>query len=120
MQFAALLPALLSCLPVIAAASFDSIQTSKVTLPSTFKPPQVFKNANLVHIISLEKNYVKETVNTKVENIANDPQDEYYLPFNADQISKVGGFEVRDKKNADAGPFSVDVVEFDPDRYVSF
>ncbi|PSR82720.1 Ribophorin I [Coniella lustricola] len=120
MQFAALLPALFSCLPVIAAASFDSFQTSKIALPSTFKPPQVFKNANLVHIRSIEKAYAKETINTKIENIANDPQDEYYLPFTVDQISRVGGFEVKDKKNADAGPFLVDVVEFDADSAIQY
>lgn len=117
MKFAALLPAVLSCLSLVAAASFKSTQTSKITLPSTFEPPQVFKNANLVHIISLEKNYAKETINTKVVNIAKKPQDEYYLPFTSDQLSRVGGIEVKDKKNgAEAALFQVDLVEFDTDR----
>lgn len=116
MKFAALLPALVSCLSVVTAASFESGQTSKVTLPSSFKPPQVFKNANLVHIISLEKNYAKEIINVKIENIAKEPQDEYFIPFTSDRLSRVGGIEVKDKKNAEIGPFQVDVVEFDPNR----
>lgn len=113
MKFSALLPALASCLSFVTAAS---TQTSKVSLPATFKPPQVFKNANLVHIVSLEKNYAKETINIKIENIAKEAQDEYFLPFSADQLSRLGGFEAKDKKNADAGAFQVDVVEFDPER----
>lgn len=116
MKFAALLPALASCLSLVAAATFDSTRTSKISLPSTFKPPQVFKNANLVHIISLEKSYAKEVINTKIENIAKEPQDEYFIPFTPDQMSRVGGFEVKDKKNANAGPFSVEAVEYDPVR----
>lgn len=116
MKFAALLPALVSCLSLATAASFESSQISQITLPSTFKPPQVFKNANLVHIISLEKNYAKETINVKIENIAKEPQDEYFLPFTSDQLSRVGGIEVKDKKNTEAGPFQVDVVEFDTNR----
>lgn len=116
MKFAALLPALASCLALVTAANFDSTQTSRVNLPATFKPPQVFKNANLVHIISLEKTYAKETINTKIENIAKEPQDEYFLPFTPDQMLRVGGLEVKDKKNADAGPFLVEAVEFDPVR----
>lgn len=113
MKFSALLPALASCLSLVSAASTT---TSKVKLPATFKPPQVFKNANLVHILQLEKNYAKELINVKIENTAKEPQDEYFLPFTPDQMSRVGGFEVKDKKNAEAGPFTVEAVEFDPER----
>lgn len=116
MKFAALLPALVACLSLASAAAFDSTQTSKISLPSTFKPPQVFKNTNLVHIISLEKNYAKEVINTKIENIAKEPQDEYFIPFTPDQMSRVGGIEVKDKKSPNAGPFLVEAVEFDPKR----
>lgn len=100
--------ALLSLLGVAAASS--------VELPPTFKPPQVFKNANLVHVVSLEKNYVKESVNVLIENIASSPQDEYFIPFTADQMSRIGGIEVKDRKNPEAGPFTVEAVEFDPKR----
>lgn len=116
MKFAALLPALVSCLSLASAVAFDATHTSKISLPSTFKPPQVFKNANLVHIISLEKNYAKEVINTKIENIAKEPQDGYFIPFTPDQMSRVGGIEVKDKKNPNAGPFLVEAVEFDPER----
>ncbi|KEY64935.1 hypothetical protein S7711_08934 [Stachybotrys chartarum IBT 7711] len=88
--------------------------TSRIALPTEFKPPQVFKNANLVHIISLEKNFVKEQINVVIENIASDPQNEYYIPFTADQMARVGGLEVRDRKEANAGKFVVEAVEYDP------
>lgn len=87
---------------------------SSVRLPSTFKPPQVFKNINLVHVVSLEKIYVKEQVNVLIENIASSPQDEYFFPFMADELSRVGGFEVKDRKNSEGGLFTVEAVEFDP------
>ncbi|TLD25521.1 hypothetical protein PspLS_05542 [Pyricularia sp. CBS 133598] len=98
-----------------AALSLLSFATaSSVRLPSTFKPPQVFKNVNLVHVISLEKIYAKEQVNVLIENIASTPQDEYFFPFTVDELSRVGGFEVKDRKNEDAGTFTVEAVEFDP------
>lgn len=99
---------------LLATASASS--DSKSSLPSTFKPPQVFKNANLVHVISVEKNYVKENINVLIENIDKEEQDEYYLPFTGDQMSRVGGFEVKDRKDATHGPFEVEAVEFDPER----
>ncbi|KAL2109757.1 hypothetical protein VUR80DRAFT_2052 [Thermomyces stellatus] len=94
------------------AAATTTSSSNTVSLPSTFAPPQVFKNANLVHIISLEKNYVKENINVLIENIATEPQDEYYLPFTADQMSRVGGVEVKDRKDASLGPFEVAAVEY--------
>jgi len=100
---------LLSVLPHLSSAS-------SVNLPSTFKPPQVFKNANLVHVVSLEKNYVKESINVVIENISKEPQDEYFLPFTADQMARVGGLEVKDRKDTAAGPFTVEAVEYDPNR----
>ncbi|KAH8788383.1 oligosaccharyltransferase alpha subunit [Diaporthe sp. PMI_573] len=117
MKFSALLPALASCLSLVSAASTT---TSKVNLPAAFKPPQVFKNANLVHILQLEKNYAKELINVKIENTAKEPQDQYFLPFTPDQMSRVGGFEVKDKKNTEAGPFTVEAVDFDPESTVQY
>lgn len=108
LSVAAAISGLLS--PVIAAAS----QSAK--LPADFKPPQVFKNANLVHVISLEKNYAKEQINVAIENVSKEPQDEYYIPFTSSQIARVGGFEVKDRKDDNAGPFAVEVVEYDPSR----
>lgn len=106
MRFSA--PVLLSGFLSLAAAS-----TAKV---ATFSPPQVFKNVNLNHIVSVEKNYVKDSVNVLIENIDKQPQDEYYVPFTADQMSRVGGFEVKDRKDKTAGPFTVEAVEIDPNR----
>ncbi|KAI0113999.1 Ribophorin I [Nemania sp. FL0031] len=115
MKFTAIVAASLSLLFTACADTAIAKSTvSKVVLPSTFTPPQVFKNANLVHIISLEKNYVKESINVLIENLSTKPQDEYFLPFTNKQMEKVGGFEVKDRKNSDVVGFSVDPVEFDP------
>lgn len=98
------------------AFASDSSKTSQVKEPAEFKPPQVFKNANLVHVISLEKNYVKEQINVLIQNVAKEPQDEYYVPFTSEQMSRVGGFEVKDRKDANAGPFVAEALEVDPSR----
>ncbi|KAF3033562.1 dolichyl-diphosphooligosaccharide--protein glycosyltransferase subunit 1 [Didymella heteroderae] len=105
---------------IAALASFASAELnlseplrSKQLLPSTFKPPQVFKNAHLVRTTNLDKAYPRETVNVLIENVAAKPQSEYYVPFDTSLLSHVGGFEVRDKKNAAAGAFAVDVVGLD-------
>jgi oligosaccharyltransferase complex subunit alpha (ribophorin I) len=103
-----------ACLSLLAPQLVAAASSSKVILPSTFKPPQVFRNANLVHIISLEKNYAKESINVVIENSSGEPQDEYYLPFTSEQMEKLGGIEVRDKKDEVPVNFAVDAVEFDP------
>lgn len=90
--------------------------TSKHILPSNFKPPQVFKNANLVHSINLEKSYPKESINVVIENIATEPQDEYYLPFTSRQMETIGALEVKDRKDPDSGFFEVRAIEFDTAR----
>ncbi|KAJ2900501.1 uncharacterized protein MKZ38_002406 [Zalerion maritima] len=87
---------------------------------SGFEPPQVFKNANLVHVVSLEKNYVKEAINVQVENIDKSPQDEYFVPIPSEQIPRIGGFEVKDRKNQDSGPLAVNLVEADPESDVQY
>ncbi|KAI0877566.1 Ribophorin I [Hypoxylon argillaceum] len=121
MKFTAIVAASLSLLSTAYAdTTVARSASSKVALPSTFTPPQVFKNANLVHIISLEKNYVKESINLLIENLSPEPQDEYFLPFTSNQIQKVGGLEVKDRKNSDAGNFAVEVVEFDPLSDIQF
>jgi oligosaccharyltransferase complex subunit alpha (ribophorin I) len=91
--------------------------TSRQILPSNFKPAQNFQNANLVHLINLEKNYPRETINVVIENVASSAQDEYYLPFTSQQMATIGALEARDKKELDSGLFDVAVVEFDPERY---
>ena len=90
--------------------------SSHQILPNNFKPPQVFKNVNLLRNVNLEKAYVRETINVVIENVDKKPQDEYYVPFKAEVIGKVGGFEVRDKKDASKPMFRSEVVEYDPYR----
>lgn len=90
--------------------------SSHQILPNNFKPPQVFKNVNLLRNVNLEKGYVRETVNVVIENVDKKPQAEYYIPFKAEVIGKVGGLEVRDKKNTGKPPFRSEVVEYDPYR----
>ncbi|QPH00773.1 hypothetical protein C2857_004738 [Epichloe festucae Fl1] len=96
------------------ASSVVAAATSKDSQSALFKPPQVFKNVNLVHIISLEKNYVKEQINVLVENISKEPQSHYYLPFTSNQIARVGGFEVKDRKDASVSNFISEPAEYDP------
>ncbi|KAF2012230.1 oligosaccharyltransferase alpha subunit [Aaosphaeria arxii CBS 175.79] len=86
---------------------------SKQVLSSAFKPPQVFKNANLVRTTNLDKAFPRETINVVIENIDTKPQSEYYLPFETSLISKVGGLEASDKKNPNLGAFKVEVVGFE-------
>ena len=99
-----------------AEPSLNKPLSSHQILPDNFKPPQVFKNANLLRNINLEKGYVKETVNVVIENIDGQEQDTYYIPFKAEVIGKVGGLEVRDKKDAEKPAFLSELVEYDPYR----
>ena len=89
---------------------------SKQLLPSTFKPPQVFKNTNLFRTTNLDKGFPREVINVVIENIDSKPQSKYYLPFESSLISRVGGFEAKDKKAAEKGPFKVEVVGYDTAR----
>ncbi|KAF4554710.1 Ribophorin I-like protein [Elsinoe fawcettii] len=88
-------------------------QVSRQILPSSFTPPQVFQHANLVRTISLAKSHTKETVNVIVENIDKKEQSEYYIPFEASTISRVGSLEVRDKNNAEQRFTQVGAIEYD-------
>jgi oligosaccharyltransferase complex subunit alpha (ribophorin I) len=118
MKFTAVAAACLSLVSTASASANHATSASSEVIHTTFKPPQVFKNANLVHIISLEKNYVKESINVLIENISPEPQDEYFLPFTSERMEKVGGLEVKDRKNPDVAGFTVDAVEFDQLRHV--
>ena len=100
----------------IADTNTSTPLSSHQILPDNFKPPQVFKNSNLLRSINLEKGYVKETVNVVIENIDAGEQDTYYIPFTAESIGNVGGLEVRDKKNPEVPAFLSEVVEYDPYR----
>ncbi|RMZ83144.1 hypothetical protein DV738_g1387, partial [Chaetothyriales sp. CBS 135597] len=90
------------------------INTSNATAPTLlsgdFVPPPVWENTNLVRTTNLEKAYVRETINVVVTNKDTQPQSQYYVPFPADVLARVGGFEVREKKNAGADKFEVTTV----------
>lgn len=117
MKFTAVAAACVSLISqVLADSTIAGSSSSKITLPATFKPPQVFKNANLVHIISLEKSYAKESINVLVENVSPEPQDEYFLPFTSQQMERIGGIEVKDRKDATVTGFGLEAVEFDLSR----
>ena len=99
-------------LGLLSLASADSNLTheSRNILPSTFKPPQHWRNINLVRNVNLEKSYPRETVNVVIENIDHEPQSEYYLPFEQGTIAHVGGVEVKDKKEPEKDGFGVELA----------
>jgi oligosaccharyltransferase complex subunit alpha (ribophorin I) len=113
--------ALSSAISLICGREFTQTASlsSHQILPSNFKPPQVFKNINLLRNINLEKAYVKESINVVVENTDKEPQDEYFIPIEARVIENIGAFEVRDKKKPDEPPMKVEVVECNATRYHS-
>lgn len=100
----------------IADANLSTPLSSHQILPNNFKPPQTFKNVNLLRNINLEKGYVKESINVVIENIDAKEQNTYYIPFKAEAIGRVGGLEVRDKRNPEIPAFVSEVVEYDPYR----
>ncbi|KAK4192609.1 Ribophorin I [Podospora australis] len=120
MKTSAVFSAVLSLLSLASADSSSDKGSSQTILSTAFKPGPVFKNTNLVHIVSLEKNYVKETINVAIENIAKKAQDAYYLPFTADQISRLGGVEVKDRKDTSGAPFTAEVVELNPESDIQY
>jgi oligosaccharyltransferase complex subunit alpha (ribophorin I) len=107
----------LAALVTYASADSNLTQESRNILPSTFKPPQHFRNVNLVRNINLEKSYPRETINVVIENIDAQPQSEYFVPFEQGTLGRVGGLEVKDKKDPERTGFVAEVVEVDPYRY---
>ncbi|CAK7267074.1 dolichyl-diphosphooligosaccharide--protein glycosyltransferase subunit 1 [Sporothrix epigloea] len=97
--------------PALLPALLLGLSSAVSPAVAAFAPPAAFKNVNLVHIVSAEKNYVKETINVLVENIASSPQQEYYLAIPSDKFAHIGGFEVKDRKDAKAGSFATEAVD---------
>ena len=100
----------------LAIADSNLTHESRNILPSIFTPPKHFRNVNLVRNINLEKSYPRETLNVVIENIDKDAQKDYYLPFEQGLLGRVGGLEVKDKKDPERPGFSVEVVGIDPER----
>ena len=98
---------LLGC---VADSNLTKSVNSQQILQGDFRPPQVFQNVNLVRNTNLDKGYVRETINVVVENVDKQPQSNYYLPFEYGVMSKVGGIEVRDKKDPEKGKFQVETA----------
>ena len=108
MKLAAFSTALALLLGVsIAESNLTTPQTSIYFIKRDFKPPQVWENTNLVRTTNLEKGYVRETINVVVTNKDEKAQSTYYFPFDYGHKAQIGGFEVRDKKNAEKGKFEV-------------
>lgn len=105
------------CLSLLVSSTAESNLraplSSQIILPNNFRPPQVFTNVNLLRTTNLEKGYVKETINVVIENTDSNTQNEYYIPFKAELIAKVGGLEVRDKKDPNKPAFKTEIVEYD-------
>lgn len=102
---------------LVSAKDSNGTLNSRDILPSVFRPPQHFRNVNLVRNINLDKNHPQETINVVVENIDKAPQSDYYLPFELDVLSRVGGLEVKDKKNPERRGFSAKAVGTELDAY---
>jgi oligosaccharyltransferase complex subunit alpha (ribophorin I) len=107
--------ALLGLTGVLAADS-NTTKESRNILTSSFTPPKHFRNVNLVRNINLEKSYPRETINVVIENVDKQAQSEYFIPFEQDLIGRVGGLDVKDKKQPERTGFKVDVVGIVPFR----
>jgi len=92
-----------------ATAKVNATESSN-TVPALVTPPKHFRNVNLVRNVNLEKSYPHETINVVVENIDAAPQLEYFLAFERDTISRVGGLDVKNKKEPEQQGFVVDLV----------
>ena len=115
---AAALCGLLTSTALAADSNSSSPASARIVLPNDFSPPRHFKNVNLLRNINLEKGYVREQINVVIENIADTPQTEYYLPFATDVAGKVGGLEVWDKNDAKKTKYEVEATEYLPFRYI--
>jgi hypothetical protein len=104
--------ALLSLSTSLVSASSTTNSSVKV-LADTFTPSQVFENENLVRNINLEKSYARETTNLVIKNVGREAQSEYYYLFPSEDVANVGGLEVKDKKNATAGAFQVELAQYE-------
>lgn len=97
-------------------ANGSSTLASHQILPREFRPSAVFRNTNMMRHTNVEKGFVRETINIVVENIDQAPQQEYFMPFDANRIGRVGGLGAKDKNNPDRPGFRAELVEYDPYR----
>lgn len=76
----------------------------------------MFENINLVRTVNLDKGYPREIINVVVRNVGKEKESKYYIPFEAELISRIGGFEVRDKKDVSKPAFKIEATGYDGDR----
>ena len=100
---------------VLAISSAAAQLGPTVVLPAAFTPPPVFKNTNLLRTIDLTKPYSREVIAIVVENVSDEPQSDYFVPFAKDVVDRVSYVEARDKKGL-LGTFEVSRVQFDAAR----
>ncbi|KAH8704756.1 putative oligosaccharyl transferase subunit [Talaromyces proteolyticus] len=116
MRFISIAAGVLSTCGILCAAE----PSIAATLPSNFKPPQVFKHTNLVRNINLEKGYARESVNVVVENTDKKSQSEYYISFPSAVFDSIGGFEVRNKQSPEKGSFPVTASRVEGDSALHY
>lgn len=104
------------CSTFASASDSNLTHASRNILPATFRPPPHWRNVNLVRNVNLEKSYPRETVNVVIENVDKEAQSEYYLPFEMGTLGRVGGVEVKDKKDPERQGFQAEIVAIDPAR----
>lgn len=119
------LAALCCAAALLSGAAADSNGTgplsSRQILPDNFKPPQVWDVEKLERSVNLEKIYAKEEWTLMVKNSAKEPQEHFYIPFEAGTISRIGAFEAYEKGSKVQGfskKFNSEVVALDSDRSV--
>ncbi|KAF2834856.1 Ribophorin I [Patellaria atrata CBS 101060] len=111
----------LSCLAALTSTVCAAERNSTMPFPAKhfvdvqFTPPEVFEHKNLVRNINLDKEYPREIINAIVENVSQEPQDEYWIPFRANIIDNVGGLEVKDKKDPSKGAFPYEYFGLAPE-----
>ena len=99
------------------AEAKDSKLSNQYDLHSeSFIPPKVFRQSNLVRNIQLEKVYARETISVTIENIDKAEQYDYFLPFDTEIISRIGGFEAGDKDQLEKGLFQHEIIGNDSFR----
>lgn len=106
----------LSCTATLLALIPNTLALSNSSaklLPTSFEPPQVFENVNLVRNVNLKKSFPRETVNVVIQNVDMAPRDEYYWLVPSNVVANIGGFDARDKDEQNAGPFQVELAQSD-------
>ena len=107
-----------SALGLFLSAEAKVLRPSNHEQHETFLPPKVYKQSNLIRNIQLEKVYARETISLVIENVDGKEQYDYYLPFDSDVASRIGGFEAGDKDQLQDGLFNYEIISNETSRSV--